>query len=299
MIVLTFYKFVTLPKVSKIKAPLLKLCKSNDIMGTILLGAEGINGTISGPEAGIDAIKAYFEAHPLLSGIDYKLSSYPKHPFYRIKIKIKKEIVTIGRQEVDPQAGVGTYVEAKDWNALLEDPEVFVVDTRNIYEYDVGTFKNAVNPETTNFVEFPDYVQSQLDPAKHKKVAMFCTGGIRCEKASSYMLQQGFEEVYHLKGGILKYLQDVPEQESLWQGECFVFDNRVTVDHKLQKGSYELCHACRHPVSQQDMQSEHYVQNISCPHCNEGQTQRNRERAAERAKQIELAKSRGEQHIGG
>jgi UPF0176 protein len=299
MIVLTFYKFVTLEKVSKIKAPLLRLCKSNDIKGTILLGREGVNGTISGPERGIKAIQAYFEAHPKLANMDYKTSEHPEHPFYRMKIKIKKEIVTIGRQEVDPQDVVGTYVDGQEWNALLEDPEVVVIDTRNTYEYDVGTFKNAANPYTTNFCEFPDYVKSNLDPKKNKKVAMFCTGGIRCEKASSYMLQQGFEEVYHLKGGILKYLQDVPEEESLWQGECFVFDNRVTVNHRLEKGSYELCHACRHPVSAADMQSPQYVQNISCPHCFDSQSERNRERAAERAKQIALAKKRGEQHIGG
>ncbi len=298
MIILTFYKFVTLHKFSKLKAPLLKLCKLNDIKGTILLGGEGINGTISGPKAGIDALREYFDKSTYFAGMNYKESGFTEHPFYRMKIKIKKEIVTIGRQEVDPLAISGTYVEPKDWNTLLQDPEVVLVDTRNTYEYDVGTFKGAVNPNTDHFREFPDYVKASLDPQKHKKVAMFCTGGIRCEKASSYMLQQGFENVYHLKGGILKYLEEVPEQESVWQGECFVFDNRVTVNHQLQKGTYELCHACRHPVSVEDMQSEHFVQNISCPHCIDGQTERNRERAMERAKQIELARERGEPHIG-
>jgi UPF0176 protein len=215
-----------------------------------------------------------------------------------MKVKIKHEIVTLGKPEADPTKVVGTYVKPQEWNALLADPEVLLLDTRNIYEYDVGTFKNAVNPNTVNFREFPEFVAKNLNPAKHKKVAMFCTGGIRCEKASSFMLQQGFEEVYHLEGGILKYLEEVAPENSVWQGECFVFDNRVTVDHHLAKGTYDMCHACRHPVSESDKQSEKYVQNITCPHCFDQQSPENRARAAERAKQMVLAKNRGYAHLG-
>jgi UPF0176 protein len=298
IVVLAFYKFTTLEKPSKLKRPILELCQAHGIKGTVLLAHEGINGTIAGPREGIDAFLAFFRADQRFEGMSAKESYEETHPFYRMKVKIKHEIVTLGKPEADPTQVVGTYVKPHDWNALLADPEVILLDTRNIYEYDVGTFKNAVNPNTVNFREFPEFVANNLDPSKHKKVAMFCTGGIRCEKASSYMLQQGFEEVYHLEGGILKYLEEVPPENSVWEGECFVFDNRVTVDHHLAKGHYDMCHACRHPVSEADKQSDHYIEDISCPHCFDKQTEENRARAAERAKQMELAKQRGYVHIG-
>jgi UPF0176 protein len=297
-VVLAFYKFTNLDQCHHLKRPLLALCQEQGIKGTVLLAQEGVNGTVAGSQAAIDAFLAFFKADGRFEGLSAKFSYEETPPFYRMKVKLKREIVTLGKPEVDPTRVVGTYVKPNDWNQLLEDPEVVLLDTRNIYEYEVGTFKHAVNPNTVNFREFPEFVAKNLDPAKHKKVAMFCTGGIRCEKASSYMLQQGFEEVYHLEGGILKYLEEVKPENSLWEGECFVFDNRVTVDHALAKGHYDLCHACRHPVSETDKQSEKYVKDVTCPYCYDTQTEINRARAAERAKQMELASQRGTQHIG-
>jgi len=215
-----------------------------------------------------------------------------------MKVKLKKEIVTLGVQGVSPTKQVGTYVKPEDWNALISDPDIILIDTRNDYEVDIGTFKGAVDPKTTTFREFPEYVSQNLDKTKHKKVAMFCTGGIRCEKASSYMMDQGFEEVYHLQGGILKYLEIVPEAESLWQGECFVFDQRVAVKHNLAVGDYDQCYACRHPLSPQEMQSEQYAPGISCPYCYDKLSAEKRASLSERQKQVALAKQRGESHIG-
>ncbi|MEX1058737.1 MAG: rhodanese-related sulfurtransferase, partial [Natronospirillum sp.] len=217
---------------------------------------------------------------------------------YRTKVKLKKEIVTLGVEGIDPERVVGTYVQPKDWNALIEDPDVVLVDTRNEYEVDIGTFKGALNPRTESFREFPAYVSTHLDPQKHKKVAMFCTGGIRCEKSTAYLKEQGFEEVYHLQGGILKYLEDIPEAESLWQGECFVFDHRVTVNHALLPGDYQLCGACRAPLSALARQSDQFVRGVSCPQCFAQKTPEQLHRYAEREKQLQLAKRRGEAHIG-
>lgn len=296
--VLAFYKFTSLPKFHEIKQPLLDLCTAHGIKGTVLLAAEGINGTVAGSQEAIMAFEAFFEKDERFEGMSAKKSYEATPPFYRMKVKLKKEIVTLGVPGVSPTKVVGTYVKPQQWNDLLNDPEVLLVDTRNIYEYDVGTFKNAVNPNTVNFREFPEYVSKNLDPAKHKKVAMFCTGGIRCEKASSYMLEQGFEEVYHLEGGILKYIEEIKPENSLWEGECFVFDNRVTVDHHLEKGTYDMCHACRHPINDADKQSTQYVKDITCPYCYDNQSEENRLRAQERAKQMELAQKRGYAHIG-
>jgi len=220
------------------------------------------------------------------------------NPFYRTKVKLRKEIVTMGVQDIDPNEIVGTYVEAEDWNELISRPDVLLLDTRNKYEVEIGTFDGAVNPETDSFREFPEYVARHLDPGKHKNVAMFCTGGIRCEKSTAYLRQQGFDEVYHLKGGILKYLEHVPESESKWQGECFVFDNRVTVNHRLEQGAYDQCHACRMPITEQDKKSAHYQKGVSCHHCYDKHTPDQVKRYAERERQIELAKQRGETHIG-
>jgi UPF0176 protein len=297
-VVAAMYRFVTLEDYEAIREPLHKVCVDNHIKGTLLLAREGINGTVAGSREGIDALLAYLKSDPRLAALEHKESFDEKQPFYRMKVKLKKEIVTMGIPDVDPNQSVGTYVKPKDWNAIISDPDVIVLDTRNDYEVEVGTFEHALDPETKIFREFPEYVRNNVDKTKHKKVAMFCTGGIRCEKASSFMLNEGFEEVYHLEGGILKYLEEVPKEESLWKGECFVFDNRVTVDHDLNKGHYELCHACRMPITEEDKASEKFEDGISCPRCYDSLDDRTRERARARQQQMELAKQRGNDHIG-
>lgn len=268
------------------------------VRGTILLAPEGINGTISGSRFGIDTVVEWLRQKAGLEVLEQKESLSDRPPFKRTKVKLKKEIVTMGVNNIDPNEVVGTYVEPRDWNALLEDPEVLLVDTRNEYEYQVGTFKNAVNPRTESFREFPDFVKNHLDPKKHSKVAMFCTGGIRCEKSTALLKHMGFDNVFHLKGGILNYLETVPEEESEWIGECFVFDDRVTVDHDLLPGSYDQCHACRLPISEQDKLSPHYQKGVSCPNCHDKVSLEDKARFAERQRQIELAATRGEDHIG-
>lgn len=291
------YKFVELNDFEQLREPLYQTLIDNDVKGTLLLAREGINGTICGTREGIDNVLKYLRADSRLADIDHKESPSDTQAFYRTKVKLKKEIVTLGVDWVDPKNIVGTYVEPEQWNDLISDPEVLVIDTRNEYEYAVGTFEGAVNPKTEAFREFPEYVKQHLDPAKHKKVAMFCTGGIRCEKSTAYLKEQGFDEVYHLKGGILKYLEMVPEQTSKWNGECFVFDQRVTVKHGLEQGEYDQCYACRMPITEQEKQSEHYQKGVSCPHCFDKTTAEQKERFAERERQIQLAKQRGEQHI--
>ena len=297
-VVAAMYKFVNLDDYEKLQPEILSFCQEHNIKGTLLLAKEGINGTVAGTRQDMDDLLTFLRSDERLADIEHKESYIDEIPFLRTKVKLKKEIVTLGQPGIDPNKQVGTYVEAKDWNQIISDPEVVLVDTRNHYEYQIGSFRNAISPETTNFREFPDYVKQNLDPAKHKKIAMFCTGGIRCEKASAYMLEQGFEEVYHLKGGILKYLEEVAVDESLWEGECFVFDGRVSVDHELSEGSYEQCFACRRPVSDEDMQSEHYQKGVSCPHCANETTEEQRAGFKERQRQVELAEQRNEQHIG-
>lgn len=298
VVVAALYKFVSLPDFAEIKAPLLAVCNDNGIKGTLLLAAEGINGTVSGSREGIDAMLAWLRSDERLVDLEHKESYSDEMPFLRMKVKLKKEIVTIGIPEVSPTKTVGTYVQGKDWDALLDDPEVVVIDTRNEYEYAVGSFENAVNPHTETFREFPDYVRNNLDPKKHKKVAMFCTGGIRCEKASSFMLEEGFEEVFHLEGGILKYLEQTQPEEQKWQGECFVFDERVTVDSQLNQGKYDMCHACRMPITKADQQRAEFEAGVSCHHCIDKRTEAQKAAAREREKQVRLAAQRGEQHIG-
>lgn len=249
IVVAALYKFASLPDYKDVQPGLLALCNAQHIKGTLLLAEEGINGTVAGSRAAIDALLAYLRQDARLSDIEHKESFTDEMPFYRMKVRLKKEIVTLGVPGIDPNKSVGTYVKPEDWNALISDPEVVVIDTRNDYEYGIGTFKGAIDPETTTFRQFPDYVKNNLDPARNKKVAMFCTGGIRCEKASAYMLSQGFPEVYHLEGGILKYLETVPPEESLWQGECFVFDERVALDHGVVPGTHLMCTACGFPVA--------------------------------------------------
>ena len=297
-IVCAMYKFVVLEDFEALREPLHNVMLNNDVRGTLLLAREGINGTVAGSRAGIDALLSWLQNDPRLADIGYKESIDNRNPFHRTKVKLKKEIVTMGVDGIDPKRIVGTYVKPDEWNALISDPEVTLVDTRNDYEVQVGTFKGAVNPNTNTFREFPDYVKEQLDPQKNKKVAMFCTGGIRCEKSTAYLKEQGFDEVYHLEGGILKYLEEVPQEQSLWEGECFVFDNRVTVNHQLEKGSYDQCHACRLPLTEEQMQSEQYQAGISCPNCYDSLSDEQRQRFMERQKQMQLAQQRGEAHIG-
>lgn len=296
VVVAALYKFVTLEDYQALREPLHQAMLDHDVKGTLLLAREGINGTVAGSRQAIDALLAWLKADPRLVDIDHKESYCDEPPFYRTKVKLKNEIVTLGVANIDPNDTVGTYVEPEQWNEIISDPEVVVIDTRNDYEVAIGTFADAIDPKTSSFREFPEYVRKHYDPAKHKKVAMFCTGGIRCEKASSFMLKEGFEEVYHLKGGVLNYLEKVPEEQSLWRGECFVFDNRVTVRHDLSEGGYEQCHACRMPVSDEEMRSSAYQPGISCPHCIDSLPDKTRAAARERQRQIELAKARGEPH---
>ena len=298
VVVAALYKFVSLEDYKALREPLLDACLKAGTRGTLLLAREGINGTIAGTREAIDTVLAFLRSDKRLEGLEHKESFDDHMPFYRMKVKLKKEIVTMGVEAIDPNEVVGTYVEPRDWNALVNDPEVVLIDTRNDYEYGIGSFRGALEPQTTSFREFPAYVRENLDPARHKKVAMFCTGGIRCEKASAFMLREGFEEVYHLQGGILKYLEEIPEQESTWEGECFVFDNRVAVNHKLEKGQYDQCYGCRHPITEADKQSDKYQKGICCPRCYQSLSDDQKDRFAERQKQIELAAARGEVHVG-
>ncbi|MGK7929976.1 MAG: rhodanese-related sulfurtransferase [Microcystaceae cyanobacterium] len=266
-IVATFYKFVDLPNCEAKQKELLEICQQSQVKGTILLAKEGINGTIAGDRTGIDRVLNVLRSDAKLQDLEFKESYATYPPFKRLKVRIKSEIVTFGQPNANPNEQVGEYISPQQWNELLQDPEVTVIDTRNDYEVAIGSFKGAKNPHTDSFRQFPDYVAQQLDPQQHTKVAMFCTGGIRCEKASSYLLSQGFKAVYHLKGGILKYLAEIPDEESLWEGECFVFDERVAVKQGLSEGSYELCLSCGYPLSAEDKASPHYEEGISCPYC--------------------------------
>jgi UPF0176 protein len=297
-VVCALYKFVALEDYKAIRQPLLEAMESNGIKGTLLLASEGINGTVSGTQEGIDALLAWLNSDDRFNPISFKLSYHDNQPFYRTKVKLKKEIVTMGVEGIDPRKTVGTYVKPKDWNALISDPDVLLIDTRNDYEIEIGTFEHAVNPNTKTFREFPEYVKNNLDPKKNKKVAMFCTGGIRCEKSTAYLKEQGFEEVYHLEGGILQYLEDVPKEDTLWEGDCFVFDNRVAVNHDLEKSEYDQCYACRLPITDEDKASDKYEQGVSCPQCYGTHTEDQIARFREREKQINLARARNEEHVG-
>jgi len=265
--VAALYRFVTINDLPKIQAEIKAACEKHDICGTILLAPEGINGTVGGPDEGIEALITLLEERLEISKGEVKFSSASDKPFRRMKVRLKKEIVTLRAPEANPNVQVGKYVDPAEWNALMNDPEVTLIDTRNDYETAVGIFKGAIDPDIKTFTEFKDFVSKNMDPANQKKVAMFCTGGIRCEKASSYMLTQGFEEVYHLKGGILKYLETVPKGDSLWDGECFVFDRRVAVGHGLKESPYDLCYGCRYPITEEDKQSDAFEKGVSCPHC--------------------------------
>ena len=292
------YKFVELPDFADLKAPLLDCCNNNQVKGTILLASEGINGTIAGSSEGVQAVLAFLRSDPRFADLVHKESFSEKAPFYRLKIRLKREIVTMGIPDINPRLMAGKYVKPDEWNKLLDDPDVVVVDVRNDFEVSMGTFEGAINPKTKSFSELPEWVLRETVLRNKPKVAMFCTGGIRCEKSTAFLRTQGFDEVYHLEGGILKYLETVPEAESRWEGECFVFDERVSVGHGLKSGNYELCRGCRHPISQEDKASELFVLGVSCPHCHDSKTETKKQGLSERQRQIELAKRRNQVHIG-
>ena len=291
------YHFTRFDDPAAIQAPLLALCERERISGSLLLAHEGINGTIAGPRAGIDAVLAHIRALPGCADLDWKESTSDHQPFRRLKVRLKKEIVTMGQPDVDPKARVGHYVDPQDWNELIQSPDVAVIDTRNDYEVAIGTFQNAVDPKTDSFRDFPAWWEANKHRFHNKRIAMFCTGGIRCEKSTNYLLGQGVEDVYHLKGGILKYLEEVPETESTWQGECFVFDNRVSVGHGLKEGPHELCFACRRPILPADRDRPEYEHGVSCHQCFAETSDDDKARFRERQKQMALAEARGEKHI--
>jgi len=296
-----FYKFASVNKPLSLQEKILNKFTDLSIKGTLLIGKEGINGTISANNSeSLDHAINFIKTINGFENLEVKYSTSKKDPFTRLKVKFKNEIVTIGDASIDPNKNAGEYVHPKDWNNLITDEEVLVLDTRNTYEYSIGSFKNSIQPETKNFREFPAWLEILEESGfdKNKKVAMFCTGGIRCEKASSLMRSKGFENVYHLQGGILNYLEKINEEDSLWNGECFVFDDRVAVNHKLQVGSYDMCHGCRMPITDFDKDSEHYQRGVSCPNCFNKKTPNQKKRYADRQKQVDLAKLRNESHIG-
>lgn len=296
--VAALYKFTPFANPAALRGPLLATCEAAGVKGTLLLAREGINGTIAGTRAGIDAALAHIHGLPGCADLDWKESPAPDMPFARMKVRLKREIVTMGQPGVDPTASVGRYVNPGDWNALISAPDVAVIDTRNDYEVAIGSFNGAVDPATRSFRDFPAWWAANAHRFHNKRVAMFCTGGIRCEKSTNYLLSQGVEEVFHLKGGILKYLEEVPADESLWHGQCFVFDGRVSVGHGLEPGDYTLCHACRRPLSAADKADPAYEAGVACPHCVAEYTAEDRARFRERERQVRLAEGRGQRHIG-
>ncbi len=298
-LVAALYHFARFDRYESFREPLQAFCDENGIKGTLLIAREGINGTVAGSDAAISGLLAYLRAQPEFAGLEHKESRASKMPFLRMKVRPKKEIVTMGVEDIDPKRIVGTYVKPKDWNALISDPETIVIDTRNDYETAIGIFKGAVDPQTKTFREFPDWVKNNPGLHNKPKIAMYCTGGIRCEKATAFMKEQGFDEVFHLKGGILKYLEEVPAEESLWEGACFVFDERVSVEHGLKEGNHKLCHACRSPITAEEVSSPHYEEGVSCSTCYPTRTEDDRDRYRQRQLQIALAKKRGVRHIGG
>ena len=296
------YQFVDLPDCATLRAPLQALCDERGVRGMLLLAPEGINGTIAGAPADVLAVLTWLRSDARFANLQHKEAPTDRQPFYRMRVRLKREIVTLGVPGLNPARNAGTYVKPEDWNALIDDPGVVVVDTRNDYEVGIGTFERAINPHTKSFAEFPAWVAQQSQPggvlAGKPRVAMFCTGGIRCEKSTAFLKSQGFDEVYHLEGGILKYLEEIPPEQSTWEGDCFVFDERVSVGHGLGLGHHELCRSCRWPLSEQDKLSPNYVLGVSCDHCHDQRTPEQKEKLAERQRQVELAEARGEVHVG-
>ncbi|MEO1475779.1 MAG: rhodanese-related sulfurtransferase [Pseudomonadota bacterium] len=297
-IVAALYKFTALPDYADHKSALEAACTAAGVKGTLLLASEGVNGTIAGTRGGIDAVVAHLRTIPGCEDLEHKESAAREMPFLRMKVRLKKEIVTMGVEGIDPNTTVGTYVAPEDWNTLISDPDTVVIDTRNDYEVGIGTFEGAVNPETKAFRDFPAWFREFQKTNKKTKVAMFCTGGIRCEKSTAFLKSEGIEDVYHLQGGILKYLETVPEEQSKWDGECFVFDGRVSVGHGLKQGTYDQCFACRRPITDEDKKSPAYVKGVSCPACIDEYSDQDKARFAERQKQISLARKRGQAHLG-
>ncbi len=300
--VAALYHFAYLPDYQDRKEPLLALCKAHDIMGTILLASEGVNGTIAGSETGLQAVIQYLSSWDGFEGLSAKYSTAEEKPFFRIKVRLKKEIVTMGVPEVNGAVNPGQYVKPENWDALTSDPSTIVIDTRNDYEVAIGTFEGAINPNTKTFREFPKWFNQKADEIREKgetpKIAMFCTGGIRCEKATAYVKSQGFDDVFHLQGGILKYLENIEENKSSFNGDCFVFDQRVAVGHALRESDYIQCHACRMPLSPDEVQKAEYSEGISCHHCYDARDDEQRKRYKERQKQMEIAAQKGVTHIG-
>lgn len=295
--VAALYHFTRFSDPELLKPPLLALCREHDVCGTLLLAQEGINGTIAGSQAAINAVLAHIRSLPGCADLEWKESHASARPFRKMKVRIKREIVTMGQPDVDPRARVGHYVAAAEWNELIRSPDVAVIDTRNDYEVAIGTFEGAIDPGTASFGEFPAWWEANKHRFHNKKIAMFCTGGIRCEKSTNYLLGQGVEDVFHLKGGILKYLEETPQSDSTWQGECFVFDGRVSVGHGLEEGSYDLCHACRRPILPTDRQRSEYERGVSCHQCCGETDAADKARFRERQKQIDLARARGQSHL--
>jgi UPF0176 protein len=297
-LVAALYHFARLNRFADLRDSLQAVCDENGVKGTLLLAQEGVNGTIAGTDAGIRSVLAFLRAQPEFAALEHKESRAAAMPFLRMKVRLKKEIVTMGVEDIDPLTIVGTYVEPKDWNALISDPETLVIDTRNDYETAIGVFRGALDPQTKTFREFPEWVKNNPGLHNKPKIAMYCTGGIRCEKATAFMKSQGFEDVYHLKGGILKYLEETPPEESLWEGACFVFDDRVSVTHGLGEGEHTLCHACRLPLTPEDRASPLHEEGVTCIHCHDARTDEDRDRYRQRQRQIELARKRGSRHLG-
>lgn len=297
-LIAALYRFTPLTADFALQHRLKRLCEQHAVFGTLLLAPEGLNGTLAGPEDGLRAVLADLRKLPGCTELEHKESWADEQPFLRLKVRLKREIVTMGVEGIDPNAIVGTYVEPEDWNALITAPDVVTIDTRNDYEVRIGQFAGAVDPQTTSFREFPDWFRQFRQSHPEAKIAMYCTGGIRCEKATAFAKSAGVEDVFHLKGGILKYLEHVPETESLWQGECFVFDRRVSVTHGLQTGRHTLCHACREPLGPEHLKSPLFVEGESCPFCHEARSEEQRQRYAERHRQESLAEARGERHVG-
>ena len=298
IVIAALYHFTKFSDHKSLQAPLIEICNSQGIKGSLLLAFEGINGTIAGSRTGIDIVLKYLRAWPGCSNLEHKESHFSKIPFKHMKVKLKKEIVTMGQPNVDPTLNVGNYVEASDWNNLILQEDVVVIDTRNAFEVAIGTFEGAVNPETKSFRDFPEWWEKNKIKFQHKRIAMFCTGGIRCEKSTNYLMNEGVEDVYHLKGGILKYLDDIPQKNSKWDGECFVFDARVSVKHGLEQGQYKLCYACRMPIAPDDFNRSEFEKGVSCHLCINTHDIERKKRFRERQRQVELADKRGKHHLG-
>ena len=296
--VAALYRFVRLDDYESMREPLLNFCTERGVKGTLLLAHEGVNGTISGGKTAIADVLSYLRSDERLTDLDCKFSYHEERPFLRMKVKLKREIVTMGLAGVDPNQSVGRYASPEEWNELVDDPECLVIDTRNDYEVEIGSFRGAINPGTKSFRDFPAWVDENLDPQKHKKVAMFCTGGIRCEKSTSLLVSKGFDDVWHLKGGILNYLEQTAEASTRWEGECFVFDSRVAVNHQLEKGQYDQCFACRFPLDDAQKESPQYVPGVSCPRCHDAHSEDQKKRFSERQRQMALSRQRGEVHLG-